>query len=303
MPQQELNLKDYETELDRCSNALKEQGEIAQLRRSLPSAWIVRTGENQVEVSTAPIVSKLRKLEEHPDKSSSITHDLEFQLKTMRDAATEAEGKAGEMNNGDSREKLNKILARREFQSAAGPDWPDQFQARITRWLARQLAPIFRLLHISAKTGNTLAWIVMGLAFLALCYIVWSWLGRKSQPAKLEEEKPKLLNDAREWVREALAAAERRDYREAVHCAYWAAIAKLEDLKVLAQDRTRTPRESLRLLELHPNEQRLLRDMTGHFELIWYGYRPASANDWSGAKAQLEKMGCLKASTAPTANS
>jgi len=56
-------------------------------------------------------------------------------------------------------------------------------------------------------------------------------------------------------------------------------------------------------LELHPNEQGMLREMTGRFELIWYGYRPASAEDWSGAKKQLEKMGCREGSTAPTGNS
>jgi hypothetical protein len=72
---------------------------------------------------------------------------------------------------------------------------------------------------------------------------------------------------------------------------------------LLKRDRARTPRESLHLLERNPVEQKLLREFTRHFELIWYGYRPASAQDWSDARAHLEKMGCLTASTAATANS
>jgi hypothetical protein len=110
-------------------------------------------------------------------------------------------------------------------------------------------------------------------------------------------------DDPRQWARDALAAADRGDYREAVHCAYWAAVVHLETLGVLKRDRARTPRESLRSLDPHPNEQDLLREFTRRFELIWYGYRPASANDWSEARSHLEKMGCLTPSTPATANS
>jgi tetratricopeptide (TPR) repeat protein len=301
----ELSLKEYEAELDRCSAALKQPSELGPLRSSLPASWRVRTGETVTEVSTAPIGGKLREMQVHPDKSEKITGELNLRLEAMQRAAAEAEGE----NPGDGasakeeRGRLEKILSRKEFQSAKGPSAWDLLQARINRWLFEHLQRLFAGLHIDAKTGNALAWGVMGLAVLALVYMVWSWLSGKSRPLETEPEKVKVPSDARQWVQEALAAAERGDYREAVHCAYWAAVAKLEDLNVLARDRTRTPRESLRLLIDHPSEEELLRAMTGHFELIWYGYRPASANDWSGAREQLEKMGCLKASTAPTANS
>jgi len=301
----ELDLKAYEAELDRCSAALKQSGEQGPLRSSLPASWRVRTGETVTEVSTEPISDKLREMQVHPDRSEKITRELSQRLAAMRRAAAETE--AGSFTDSDrakgERARLEKILSGREFHSAKGPSALELWQARISRWLFEHLLRLFRAMNIDAKTGNALAWGVMGLAVLALVYMVWNWLSGKSQPVEDEPEKPKVASDARQWVQEALAAAERGDYREAVHCAYWAAVAKLEDLNVLARDRTRTPRESLRLLEVHPKEQALLRDMTGHFELIWYGYRPASANDWSGAREQLEKMGCLKASTAPTANS
>ena len=109
--------------------------------------------------------------------------------------------------------------------------------------------------------------------------------------------------ESRLWAKDALAAAERGDYREAVHCAYWASIVHLEGLGLLKRDRARTPRESLRLLEPHPKEQEVLADFTRHFELIWYGYRPASQQDWSGARAHLESIGCLSSSTLATASS
>jgi hypothetical protein len=300
---QEYDLKEYQAQLDRCAEAIKTPGEIHQLHSSLPPAWYVRSGKTTFEVSTELITSKLRELEVHPNDSGKIIRDLNLRLSAMRKAAADMETAEQRENPGAAQERLDKILARREFQGAKDPSAMDLFLARINRWITERLVRLFMRLHISSKTGNALAWGVIILAFLALCAMVWRWLAGKSRAPESEPTPKAVPSDARQWVDEALAAAEHGDFREAIRCAYWAAAAKLEDIHVLARDRARTPRESLRLLEHHPNEQRLLRDLTSHFELIWYGYRPASLSDWSLAKEQLEKMGCLKASTALTANS
>ena len=199
--------------------------------------------------------------------------------------------------------QLDKILSGREFGAAQGPSQLDILKARIARWLSEQIYKLLQRLHLGAKAGNALAWIIVGLAFVALCYWVWKTLSPTTRKRETRAEGAKESDDPREWARDALAAADRGDYREAVHCAYWAAVVHLETLRVLKRDRARTPRESLRLLDPHPNEQNLLREFTRRFELIWYGYRPASASDWSEARSHLEKMGCLTPSTAATANS
>jgi hypothetical protein len=300
---QEFSLKEYEAQLDRCTETIKTPGEIQQLRSTLPPAWYVRVGKTRFEVSTEPIAAKLRESEVRPKESAKILGDLDLRLTAMRKAAGAMEASEQRNNPALEHERLDKILARREFQDAKGPSAKDLLLARINRWIIERLARLFMRLHISSKTGNALAWGVIILAFLALCAMVWRWLSDKSRKTESEPTAKAAPSDAREWVEEALAAAEHGDFREAIRCAYWAAVAKLEDVHVLARDRSRTPRESLRQLDHHPTEQRLLRDLTSHFELIWYGYRPASPSDWSLAKEQLEKMGCLKASTALTANS
>jgi hypothetical protein len=199
--------------------------------------------------------------------------------------------------------QLDKILRAREFGAAQGPSQWDMLKARIVRWISQQIYKILSRLHLGAKAGDALAWIIVGLAFVALCYWAWKTLSAPTRTRETSVEVAAPSDDPRQWARDALAAADRGDYREAVHCAYWAAVVHLETLGVLKRDRARTPRESLRSLDPHPNEQDLLREFTRRFELIWYGYRPASANDWSEARSHLEKMGCLTPSTPATANS
>src|SRR5262249_46842848 len=103
-----------------------------------------------------------------------------------------------------------------------------------------------------------------------------------------------------EWIRAARVAASRGDFREAVHCAYWAGVIRLEDLGILPQDRTKTPREYLRLLsepaldELAPRlaYREPLAVLTLRFERIWYANRSAGAEDFQESLRQLEALGC-----------
>jgi Domain of unknown function (DUF4129) len=299
----ELDLPAYEAELDRCANSVTRPGEVSQLRRSLPRTWIVRTGETRIEVSTDWLTSELHKAAADPADSASTLREIELRLAAMRKAAMELEASSSEASPVDAREHLEKILQGREFSGLQGPSQMELWKARITRWLIERIFRLLSRLHLGAAAGNTLAWAIVGIAFLLFCYWVVNSIARVSKVSEAPAELPLDSAESRIWAKDALAAAERGDYREAVHCAYWAAIVHLEGLGVLKRDRSRTPRESLRLLDFHPSEQKLLGDFTRRFELIWYGYRPASAEDWFGARAQLEKMGCLRPSTPATANS
>lgn len=302
-PLQELTLEQYRAELDRCAGAIQRPAEIRQLQNSLPPFWAVRDGEERVEVPTQPIRSQLQELQLHAGNSPSAARELRLLVNAMKQEAEDIASSEGRASPAKAQATLEEILNRKEFRSARGPSAMEIFMARISRWLFERLGWLFSRLHLSARTGNIFVWSIIGLAFLALCYIAWKWLMSR-QP--MEAAQPVSLpapSDARQWVQEALAAAEHGDYRAALHCAYWGAIARLEDLGRLSRDRARTPRESLRLLENQPGDHRLLHALTGIFERVWYGYRAASEAEWAGAKELLEKIGCLEASIAPTANS
>jgi len=300
---QEFDLPAYEAELDRCAAAIKHPDAIRELRKSLPRIWFVRTVDSRMDVSTAWLDQKLERIEKDPATSAAIVNEVQAHLVAMRETAKELEAASQQPSLGNAREHLDKILQRPEFAGEQGPGQWELLRERIGRWLGDQILRLMRAMHLGPATGNVIAWTVVGLAFLALCYYVFQILAGRSPLPGTPPDAPTDLAEAREWARDALAAAERGDYREAVHCAYWAAVVRLETLGLLKRDRARTPRESLRILNPHPAEQKLLREFTRHFELIWYGYRPASAQDWSEARAHLEKMGCLTPSTPATANS
>jgi Domain of unknown function (DUF4129) len=298
----ELDLQSYQSELSRIEETIKNVQDIRELRRALPDSWTVKDGDRIYRVPTKEITDALAQIERDPKKTLVATQ-LNARLHAMQQHAAALALPPSGPNAGEANAKLTKILERGEFQAAAGPSSWDLLRARIARWIVEHILRLLRLLHIRGKTGNMIAWGVIFLAVVLLFYVVYVRLSKAAKGVRFKAEVEPASSDARHWAQEALAAADRGDYREAIHCAYWASVARLEDILILPKDRSRTPRESLRLLEQHPKEQGVLETLTHNFELIWYGYRPASATEWAGAKEQMEKIGCLQVSIAPTVSS
>jgi Domain of unknown function (DUF4129) len=292
----ELDLTTYQRELNRIQEVSKTPGDIPELRRSLPSEWKVKAGGQEYSVPTKEISDALRQIEVDPKK----TGPLEDRLNAMRVQGEALSRPSPGASTALAEENLKSILSRGEFQEAGGPSAWDLMKARIGRWIFEHLVRLFNLFHINRKTGDAIGWAVLFAAVVALFYVVYRFLTKSSRRVDFHAEVEPRASDARKWVQEALAAADRGDFREAVHCAYWASVAHLEDIKILPRDRARTPRESLRLLDRYPKEQGILQAITRRFELIWYGFRPVSSAEWAGTKEELEKMGCLQSSTAPT---
>jgi hypothetical protein len=301
-----LDLHTYESELHRYSilveQAKNHPSEIAQLRSQLPSAWIVKSDGAEFHVSSEPVETALADMQAHPDNAGQLARNIEFRLAEMRQSAVDLESKSTAAPIANARADLNELFRRREFSGMKGPTQFQLMEERIANWIANMVGRLLSRLHISAKTGNFMAWMLIALAFGGICFWIYRTLSRRSATDELPSTTAVAPSDSREWVNDAFAAAERGDYRDAVHCAYWASIARLEDLKLLRRDRSRTPRESLRLLDSRKSMHSSLQKLTGRFELIWYGDRPASQTDWSEAKILLEEFGCLAGSTAPIAN-
>jgi hypothetical protein len=151
--------------------------------------------------------------------------------------------------------------------------------------------------------GNVIAWVLISLAAVLLAFwAVRSLLAAASRSEMDLRGTPPAGQDWRYWVAQARSLAERGDYRSAIHAAYWGGIARLEEKQLLSADRTRTPRESLRMVS-RENARAPLARLTQHMEFTWYGYRSATSADWDEAARELETLECLQGLTGATSGS
>lgn len=299
---QPLTMPGYIAELDHCSavlhNPQRNSDTFRQLRLSLPQQWTVQAGNQRYTVDTDWLANGLAVLGGNPRPDSPLLSQLETRVAVLRDAAEGFNQSASSQDLGQSRATLDRVLSAREFRGAHGPSWFDIMRGRLYAWIGRQLEKLLDHLGISRSLGNVLAWVFVAVAALLLA--IWAvryFVHQAAQPGMHLAGSSRPGQDWRDWLREARAAAERGDYRAAIHAAYWVAVARLEETKLLPQDRSRTPRESLRLVRRESSEYTPLAQLTRRFELVWYGYRPATEADWSEAIQQLEKLGCLRVST------
>jgi hypothetical protein len=300
--QKTLDMQGYIAELDRCSAVLNNPGKdpaaFRKLRVTLPTQWTVQAGEQRYTVSTDWLEDALAIMGSGTSTNTPLRPQTEKRLAALRDAARRLEESAGSQDLQRSRAQLDRVMSAREFRGAHGPSWFDVLRNRIYAWISREIEKLLDRIGISRSIGNVIAWTLISLAALLLA--VWAirfLIRRTAQPQMGLEGASRPGRDWRDWLRDARAASERGDYRAAIHAAYWVAVARLEETKLLPQDRSRTPRESLRLIGRESTEYAPLAQLTRRFELVWYGYRPATEMDWSEAMQQLERLGCLRSST------
>lgn len=193
-----------------------------------------------------------------------------------------------------SRQKLSEILARREFRNVHRPGFKETLLAKVFRWLSR----LFGKIHFGSSSAfsilQVIVYALVGAALLILVLWTVKRLRRKEEELPPREIIPfsPSARSWRAWLADARAHADKQDWRNAIHLAYWAGISFLESGGAWKPNRARTPREYLRLLStLNPNHRPLLA-LTSKFEVVWYGDRPAAQHDFQDTLGQLEKMGC-----------
>jgi Domain of unknown function (DUF4129) len=296
-----LTLEEYISELDRCSALLdshpSDPAAFRNLRATLPAEWAVQDGGQAYTVSTNWLTSALVALRTDTPANNPLLRGTRQRLAALRAAAESLKEPSPSPGLPKSRAQLDQILSAKEFQGARGPSWLDILKARLYAWVGRQLDRLLDHFRHGRAIGNAIAWSLIVLAALLLAFgaVRASLRGGKQTEMDLEaSSRPE--GGWRDWLRNARAAAERGDYRSAIHAAYWAGRMRLEEIERLPPDRARTPREALRLIRRESAEYAPLARLTGRFELVWYGYRSATETDWTDAVEQLEKLGCLPSS-------
>jgi hypothetical protein len=286
--------KSFALELHRLTAVLQKKpstNEMVALRDSLPRRWNVSTPEGTYSVSSEPLRNHLTAL------SNAQAHEWIENLA----AEVEASTKAPAASTTQASAELDHILARQEFKGVRPPNAWDLFRQRMAAWLESMLLKLFGSIGRHPIGGRIVFWLIMigAVVFVALWLI--RFLQSRDRMDTLASSTSVIAPRTwQEWIRLAREAANRGDYREAVHSAYWAGIVRLEDSGVFPRDRARTPREYLRLvnnpspgeLAPRPMHREPLTALTSRLERIWYANRGAGPEDFQDSLRQLEALGC-----------
>lgn len=263
---------------------------VAALRDVLPKSWTVTTPEGTFSISSEPLSNQL-KAGELDDAEVWVIH-----------LAEEVESSANFVaNSPQAGTELKRILARPEFGAVRPPSPWELFRQRLTAWLERVLMSLFGGIARHPIGGEILFWLLIVVALGTIAMWVLRFFASRDRVANLSPNASTIVvRTWQEWLRSAREAAKDGNDREAVRCAYWAGIVRLEETGVVPRDRTKTPREYLQLvvepapgqLAASPTHREPLTVLTRALERVWYANRGARPHDFSESLRQLEALGC-----------
>ena len=224
---------------------------------------------------------------------AQIREDAAKETKKVRPAtATEFR----ELTSGDqfqrARKKTDEVLSRPEFQTVSEESLIQREIARFWQWVSEMFGGVSRFGQRSPWLVPLMEWGAMTLAAVLLLTWVLRTMQRQRLAVRIEAGASTEVwqRESDNWADLARAEAAEQNWRAAVHCLYWAAIVMLEGRKLWRQNRARTPREYLLLLEPGSSRQLALRRLTQLFERLWYGLRPAAESDYNSAIRLFDEL-------------
>jgi hypothetical protein len=292
-------------ELRRIGNAIaKEKANpagLAVLRRNLPSHWEITTSERSYTLSAEPLSGLLRDAERGKN-AKTISAKADEAAEWAFDLANQAKAHAESPLDGgvNVRTSLQKILSRREFGGAEAPSRMELFRRRVIREIERLLVRIIESIGRYPIGARVFFWAILVAGVVWLAVMLFRYWTRRAALEELQApDSVAYVRSWQEWIQAAREAASCGDFREAVHSAYWAGISSLEDNQMVRKDRTRTPREYMRLISNSTQlvatgrkTREALSALTVVLEQVWYGRRPANNQDYAQALQSVEALGC-----------
>jgi hypothetical protein len=282
----------------RALQSALEEGKSAEAR-SLPAGWEIDTDGKRYWIPSEPLRELLESVKRYPsqapaslDRAKAWLEEVALQLEAYSSAAGQVPANA--------KSKLDGILAQPEFAGVGPPSQWEQLRDRVIAWIQQKIREWFEVVAQHPTASRVLFWTVLAAAVGLLgfwLFRLWTGDERMQRLAPAPGERP--LRAWEEWLADARQAAERGDARQAIHCAYWAGITRLQASGALPRDRTRTPREYLRAVTAPkpgavgaPDVRPPLAALTNRLERFWYARRAASADDFRDSLNDLEALGC-----------
>jgi hypothetical protein len=291
-----LSLAEYRSLLQRYQQEIQatrnQPQHAAGFYREVPSSYLVKTPSANITVTFEFLRKELgRFLVASPTLKTTILSQLAERLQALQNEADNFE-KPGEADPA-TRERLNRILASREFRGAQGPTEWELLKQRISVWIENQFKKLSPKMPDLDQAGSIFVWVMIAIASSALAL----WLYRRSRERLIDRPReilsfPASAKSWRVWLAEAREKAAMGSWREAIRLGFWAAVSKLEAEGAWRPDTARTPREYLSALPSASSKRIAFASATKTFEAAWYGGRASSAVDFESFMTELEKLGC-----------
>lgn len=203
--------------------------------------------------------------------------------------------------------RLAEILRRKEYapvapatKSAARRVWE-----RVRDWLADLLDRLFPKMQPlsagpSAIVGLIARILVIGIALALTAFVIWKFLPRilrrGGRAKKVKKEARVVLGEKLEadqtsadlWA-EAEQLARSGNIRAAIRKGYIALLCELGDRKIVGLAQHKTNRDYLTDVRERRGLYDEMRQLTSSFELHWYGFTPATEQDWTSFRTRYNQ--------------
>jgi len=284
------SLKQVRVSIVDADNSPKQLGAVLS---SLSTNWNVQTPEGNCRIDSAPLRDNLASaIRNSNSRVASRTEAIEW----IDDLTAQLENypTSSRIDRNQATATLQKILKEREFGGSTRQSTLDSIRERINHYIERFLQDLVERMGRHPIGAKLILWLILAIsaAWLVTALVrLWQRRVKIHQAWVPASVVPRL--SAQEWVRLGREASDRGDFREAIHCVYWAGIVHLQTNGLLTEDLSRTPREYLRdLAGPKASEKQLpLRQLTKQLERIWYGLFPAGSDDFQGCMRDLRDLG------------
>src|SRR5262249_47768927 len=148
---------------------------------------------------------------------------------------TQAYGAPGDATDAAAQAELKSILARREFSSVSNKGGSSLLRRKINELLVRLFRWLFGQIERFPIATQGLFWFVIAVVVGWLAMMLFRYWSNRARIDTIEKITTVVPHRPwQEWIRAAREAAARGDFREAIHCTYWAGVVRLEMAGALA---------------------------------------------------------------------
>ncbi len=276
---------------------------IQRVRAELPAQELVTANGISVQVDNGWLDVALReyqKIDDSDPRRAEALAEITERLQALDERLAELESRkaATGTNKDENKARLAEILRRPEYNKKAEEGSAlGRLLERFLRWLS-SLFPRMQPLPSgpAAAFGRIAQVFVIALAIAIIAYVVWKFaprlFGRRRTKKRGRPEARIVLGErlepdqtAADLMANAEGLARKGDLRGAIRKAYIALLCELGDRKIIGLAPHKTNRDYVQAVRERPSLYDSMRHLTNSFEIHWYGFVPATSDDWTNFRA------------------